>query len=308
MRKSFSTTLLFATLAVAANFAPAQTLTDVIVPQYIQGLNGTNSTRVPFAFRATLSGLTPGATYRYFNQVVISTDAATVSGAGNVIFVNQSGSFFRSSGPAMGTAGNYHEFVADLGGNFTGWFVTEPSGNARFTPGNQVYFRVMLNNGAGGTSVAARVTTTDFATVINFGATAADGTGIHSTSSPLTAKDFVLLYDNDAGTGRPIAATFVEADGSANTTANSYVLFYDSAVNEVGTAWGTIIPNTLPSGIRRMEHRSLVDGSLLNAYVDLDGAWPSTANTVNASGGATPILITNPTDYVAGVADWAILD
>ncbi len=59
----------FILLVIIASATNAQTLTEVLVPQYIQGLNGTNATRVPFAYRLTLSGLAASTTYRYINSM-----------------------------------------------------------------------------------------------------------------------------------------------------------------------------------------------------------------------------------------------
>ncbi len=289
---------------VALPAARAQTLTDVTVPRFIEGINGTNANRVPYAYRVTLDGLTPSATYRYTNQVVIATDAATTSGAGNVIYATPGG-FVRTSSPSLSSAGNYGEFTTDGGGSYTGWFVTEPTGNAsRFAPGTEVFFRIALNNGAGGTAVVTRLTTTASATVASFGTTTTDGTAFYSDAEA-TPRNFVVLYDNVAGTGRPIAATFAEDDGSPNTTANSYAAFYATSVDGVAGAWGVLIPNTLPAGIRRIEQRT-ASGALAGAgtagvATDADGVWPGAdgiagtaddVNTVNPSGGtATPLVL-----------------
>ncbi len=264
------------------------TLTEVILPQYIQGLNGTNNNRVPFAFRVTLSGLTASATYRYFNQVVTSGDGATSNGAGNVIFANAS-SFTRTTSPSMSSSGQYGEFTTNSSGSYTGWFITEPTGNPRFTPGNQIFMRIMLNNGAGGTTVATRLTTTNYVTVINFGTSSSDGTGIRGISYA-PARDFVFLYDNESGTGRPLTGTFIESDGTSGST--SYVGFYQSPVDGTDGSWGAIIPNNLSTGVRRIERRLFSDGSVGDGTsTDSDGIWPSGANTINPSGGTTPIVI-----------------
>ena len=283
------------TLALAillAGMVFSQTLTVHLQPQYMEGINGTNSNRLPFAFLATISGLTPDSLYRYFNQIVISTDAATSSGAGNVIFVRADSPFVRSSGPSMSTAGNYGEFRANSSGSFTGWFVTEPTGNAtRFIPGKYVFPRIMLNNGAGGTSVATRLTSPDSTKIIALLNTASDtsGTGIWSRSTA-PAKSFVLLYDNEAGTGRPLAATFVEDDGTANTTANSYAAFYSDSVNAIPGSWGMAIPNNNPNGVRRVEARDLAGNLLPHPATDADGLWGA-VNTVNPTGGTTALRL-----------------
>ncbi len=276
---------------IVATAAPS--LTEVVLPQFMQGISGTNNKRTPYAFRVTLNNLLPSATYRYFNQVVQAADTATANGAGNVIIVTASSNFVRSTSPSMSSAGNYGEFTTDASGSYTGWFVTEATGNARFTQGNVVNMRIMLNDGASGTAVATRLTTTSGVTVQLYSTAGADtGTGIRGTSAG-AEKDFVLLFDNIAGTGRPIAATLIEADGVAQTTANSYVGFYNSPVNEEAGSWGALIPNALPNGIRRIETRAKADGALVGSYTVAAGAWPSGADTVNPSGGdATPIVIT----------------
>jgi hypothetical protein len=284
----------------------APTVMDVFMPQYIQGIasGSSNSKRVPFACRVTFSNLIAGATYRYYNQGVIGTDTATATGAGNCIIVTSSGSFVRTSSPGLSTAGSYGTFTTDASGSYTGWFVLEPTGNARFaTAGNQVFVRIILNDGNNGTSPKTFLTTPDAATVLAFNTTGANtGTGIWGSSSA-TDKNFVLLYDNVAGTGQPLAATFVESDGVAENTAASYVKFYNDSVDGISGAWGTIIPNTLANGIQRIEQRKLSDGSLVGFNTDSDGVWPSGANTVNPAGGdATPVVITATDAPLAGAA------
>ncbi|NUP88931.1 MAG: hypothetical protein HUU25_03815 [Candidatus Sumerlaeia bacterium] len=289
MRRTVLCALALGALTAAAAPAAAS-LTEVIVPQFIEGINGTNANRIPCAFRVTLSGLTPSATYRYFNQVVIGTDTATTNGAGNVIFVQTPGAWTRSTSPSLATAGNHAEFTADGSGEYMGWFVSEPTGNARFTPGNQVFFRIMLNDGAGGTTVAERVTTASPVTVLNLAASGPNtGTALRCTSA-YSAGNFALLYDNTAGTGRPLSATFVESDGTLNTTANSYALFYSDSVEAVAGAFGTLVPNALPTGVQRIEERGRTTGAAVQFGTDADGVWGA-ENTVNPSGGTTALVI-----------------
>lgn len=271
------------------------TFTEVTIPQFIQGISsGTSNTkRIPYAYRVSLSNLLANATYRYYNQVVIASDSATSDGVGNVIFASASGSFVRTTNPGMNSTGGYGTFTTDANGSYTGWFINEPTGNTRFaTPGNQMFLRIMLNDGLGGTSVLTRLTTTTAATVIAFGTDSATATGIYGNSSA-TAKNFVLLYDNVAGTGRPLAATFVESDGVAENTAAAYASFYNSPVDGTAGAWGNLIPNTNPNGVQRIEQRALTDGSLVGFNTAATGVWPSSANTVSPGGGDTaPIIIT----------------
>ena len=278
--------------------ATGPAIVEVILPQYIQGLNGKNNQRLPWACRLKLENLVANATYRYFGQFVLSTDDALTNGAGIGWFVNSDNTITRNSTLGMSTAGTYSEFTTDTNGSYTGWFMGEPSGNDRFTPGNNLYYRIMLNNGAGGTSVVTRLTTANSFKVINFG-TSTDvnqGTFLYSVSqSP--AKNFVFVYDNVEGTGRPIAGSIIENDGLNLSTVTSILASYRTNVDNVAGAWGVIIPNSVGtkgfSGIKRVESRNLSDGSLYAQATDSDGVWPGGANTVNPTGGdGTPIVLT----------------
>ena len=260
----------------------SQSLTSVLLPQYIQGNTGTNSNRIPFAYRARLTGLTPNAVYRYYNQVIISTDLTTQSGAGNCIFKSVTGNFIRTTGPGLKNAGTYDSLTTDGTGAYEGWFITEPTGNARFVPGKYVFMRITLNDGAGGTSAVTRITTADSVRVVKLDPAASDstGTGLRCTS-PGSPKDFVFTYDNTTGTGRPISGSFIESDGTANTTGNSYASFYSVSVDGVNGAFGVVLPNILPNGIQRIERRSLATGAIIDTAKDNNGIWPSGANTIN---------------------------
>ncbi|MBL7930142.1 MAG: hypothetical protein JNL47_11810, partial [Bacteroidia bacterium] len=266
------------------------TLTETIFPQYIQGINGTNNNRVPVAYRLSVSGLQPSTTYRYVNQVD-TIPTGTNNGAGNCIFIHPL-FFYRTTGASLATSGNYGELTTDASGNYSGWFITEPTGNIRFTPGRDLYVKLTLNDGAGGTTPFLRLATTQTMKVVNFGSGINDGTGLRGNSNALP-RNFVFAYDNTAGTGRPIAGSYVELDGSDNNN-TPYALWYDNLVNDVDGAYGFIIPNNLPNGIRRIEQRDFTTGNMVGcAAEDADGVWPSTANTVNPSSGLTPVAITS---------------
>ncbi|MDZ7288399.1 MAG: T9SS type A sorting domain-containing protein [candidate division KSB1 bacterium] len=289
--KKFHITVVLAFVLCASIYA--QSLTTVILPQYIEGINGTNTNRIPFAYRARLSGLLPNATYRFMNQIVTSADAATTNGAGNCIFVSPTGDFVRTSSPSLSTSGNYGTFTTDATGTYEGWFVTEPTGNARFVPGKFIFMRINLNDGGSGTSVVLRLTTTDSVRVVKLDTTATDdcGTGLRCTSAA-SPKDFVFAYDNTDGTGRPISGSFIESDGTDNSSANNYAAFYANNVNGVTGAFGIVLPNKLPNGVKRIERRSLSTGTVTAFATDDDGVWPSGASTVNPKGGTTAIVLT----------------
>jgi len=267
-------------------------LTEIYLPQYMQGATGTNSNRIPYAYRVKIDSLKPYATYRYINQVVIASDAANISGAGNAIFVDSTNGFTRSAALSLNSAGNYGTFTSNAVGSFTGWFITEPTSNAtRFVPGNKVYMNVILNDGNGGTSAQSYIRTPDSVVVLDLKTTqtSIDGSGLYGVSHA-SAKNLVMIYDNENGTGRPISSCFVESDGTANTTTNSYASFYNSNVEATSSAWGTIIPNTnLSNGIRRVEFLDST-GNSVYAVTSSNGVWNAN-NTVNPNAGTTAVKI-----------------
>ena len=289
--------IVFFTLLLSTAASYAQSISAVYYPQYMQGagtFNAGDDRKVPFVCRMTVNGLIPNSTYRYFNRFV--TNAASTSiGEGGILFVKDTGNFVRVTSATLALAGRYGEFKTDSTGTYTGWFANEASTSSIFAPGNQIYFRLVLNNGANGITVTHRLTATDPVTIINFGTDTTAGTGVRST--PLrhgAPKQFILLYDNLFAQGRPVTGTFIESDGTDNSIANGYAPFYSDSVNGVNKAWGTIIPNGLPNGILHIAQRSL-SGSLYRLYLSFNGKWPSvnwgSANTKNAAGGLDNVLV-----------------
>lgn len=270
---------------------PGPALTEILLPQYIQGINGTNNDRIPFAYRVRIDNLNPNTTYRYINQVVIASDGPTINGAGNAIYVTNYGTFIRTTGPSFNTINNYGEFETDANGSFTGWFITEPTGNEKFTPGNEVYMRIRLNNGAGGTAAVTYLTTTNSVKVVNFGTVSGSptqGTGLYSISN-FTAKNFAVVYDNTQGTGRPVSGTFVENDNTSGGT--SYASFYGTNVDGQDGRFGLILPNSLPEGIKLIQQRSLTNGSVVSSRTSFNGIWGD-VSTINPAGGLNnPIVL-----------------
>ena len=309
----FSATGSYTLLATASGLSSATSttilimvppgLTTSILPSYIVGNNPTNH-RVPFAYRATLTNLIPNATYKYINQVITSADAANVNGAGNVIFINPAGNFYRSSSPSFSTPENHGEFTTDGNGTYTGWFITEPTGNARFTPGNYVFVRIRINNGQGGTSAVNYLTSSDSTLAIGMTTNPDNlsGSGVYGKLFS-QAKNFAILYDNVNGTGRPLAATFIEDDGTSGTTA--YPTFYQNLVDGQAASWGGIIPNNLSNGLRRVEIRQLSNGAVIptETVISANGSWPYGVNTVNPAVGAEAMLITKSPDFVASATN-----
>lgn len=271
-------------------FSFGQTINEIYLPQYVYGAGANSTSRTPYVCRLQLVGLTPNATYRYFARFTPTN--STTAGEGAFIYVKQSGDFVRIASPT--TAANYGELTADASGTYTGWFMADPTSSTTFTANGKVKFRIFLNNGSGGISVLTRPTTTSEITVLNYGAATTNCTAIRST--PVTggvAKNFVMIWDNAGGTGRPVAGSVIESDGV--DASNSYAAFYATDVNGVDKAWGTIIPNDMTNGIRRISQFSLATGNEVGYKLSSDGSWPvlggARASTVNTTGGLTSVIV-----------------
>lgn len=264
--------------------------TGVIVPQNI-GSGGT--TRLPYIFRATVSGLIANTKYRYYSQAVRFTDfGGTNSGAGNPVFIN--GNNFRySTSTSLSNPAGYDSIFTDASGSYTGWFGFVNTGNARFTAGNYVCPSITLDS-AGNGSTKYRFALNDSIFVLGYSdsATVTSGTGLYGISLA-NAKNIITVYDNVNNSGRPLSVIYVESSGIDTATMGSLVQFYKDSVITRNGRWGTVIPNILPSGVRRINVLRLSDGSLANSQTDADGIWPSGINTINPNGGSVnPLRLT----------------
>lgn len=274
-------------------------LEEVLFPQYIQGINGTNNDRVTWAARLTLKNLNSNSTYRYYPGFVYDTDALNYNAAGNPIYVNPDNTFTRATARDLSTAGNYSEFTTDASGNYTGWFMAEPTGNARFTPGNEIYFRLMLNDGDGGTTVALRLTSQSGIKVLRFFTETSSYQGTllwGETDAP--GKYFMAVYDNEAGTGRPINMNVIESDGLDITGVTQFLEYYRDHIDNVNGAWGLIIPNCLSPtggpgfpGIKRLEIRDFETGDIYQSCTSPDGIWNGVSTVAPLGGKVNPIKI-----------------
>ena len=263
---------------------------ESIVPLYIQGNNGSNNNRVPVATEVFVHNLAPNTTYRYTNQFVDSNDGPETAGAGNVIYADAD-RFYRSTSPSLATEGGYGLFTTDEEGKATVWCVNEPTANARFTPGNQVYLRIRVNDGNDGTSVAYTFTSQDYATVLNFGTERDEyqGTAFYAKSVE-APRGFAMMYAQ-ADELRPIYATSIETVGVDYSSINQYANFYKELVAGNDGWFGGILPNDNESGINYIAIVKL-DGTSNTIYSTENGFWQPEGNTVNPNGGLeTPIFI-----------------
>lgn len=313
------TSIIFCFLLITGAVS-AQTLTEVYMPRYIQGVGNFNEAaerRVPYACRVTVSGLLPNTTYFYYNRFITEFESPFSQGEGTVILAKDSG-FVRIPVPSM-SPGERGEFTTNATGSYTGWFVTEPNIAATFIPGYDIFFLLLINDGMGGEYINTFLPAPSPVRVIGFGSDSASGTGLRAT--PLrkaAAKQFILLYDNLEASGRPIAGTYIESDGTNGTVANGYAPFYADSVNGVDKAFGTIIPNQLPNGLLRMDLYGLADGAFKRSYfpypvieswspLTIGFRWLSTNNTLidtrNPTGGLDQVFVIDGSK-VLGINIW----
>jgi predicted secreted protein len=288
-------------------FGQGPKLEMLIFPKYIEGETGARGefrAGIPYVYQARITGLKPGKTYRYENKIVntlTAEDAAPVYmyilppanvNPGTPGYIQ--GDFFM---PPVTGSGNTNgsveigKLVSDYGiltagsdGSYTGWFIQE---TVKSSLRGNVFLRISLNDpdAADPAAIAYKLHSPEDQplTIIAISKTANTAgnpkfaTAIRSTSATSgLARNFVFLYDNESGTDRPVAGTFIEDDGVASKLASGssgLSAFYFNNVNGSSGAWGTMILNSDINGIRRIEQRSLADGSIVGYNTSADGKW-----------------------------------
>lgn len=281
------------TLPFTTAFA-APTMSTVVVPQFIQSrtASGTCNSSVgafpiPVFARVTFSGLQPNTTYRYITGLSTVTGGVTVGGGFNVHFNANTNTYIYSASKSLATDGSFSTFSTLSGETSKSvWVNLVASTNVDFQEGNTINWRVALGDNQGRQMSIYELNQTS--QVIRLGTATNQATGIADNQSQLTPKNYVLLYDNTAGTGRPVTVAAVQSLGTAINGAES---FYATRQNSAG-AWATFIPNTLPNGIRRIEERDYRTNAIVYSITSVDGVWNGINS--NPSSYATPGGFSNP--------------
>lgn len=281
---------------------------ELVLPKYIARGNN-SSVRIQFACRLKLTGLTGNATYRYLvggttdDSLPITTHSfgymfgisntnKPVGGhiVGYTASKDLNGTLLDSNvNIPNGGLPRYMEFTTDSLGNYTGWFGMVATGNSVYNIGNEVYFYVQINNGAGGTTVAQNFRTTSTIKVIDYG----NNAGVASQSSAIRGnchgmpENFVIGYDTIGA--RPAFATWVENDGILTNHTAWYNIAGPNGIDSINGAWGAVYSNNTPTGIVRLELQD-VNGTSIFTNNSATGIW-GTTNTVNPIAGANPMVI-----------------
>ena len=264
----------------------------LIVPQYMGSNESSGARRLPVVFRARVTGLIAGNTYRYYVQGSTNRDInKPTGGAGTALIITSNGGDFLYFSAAKLVADSSGILTADAQGAYVGWFAFVNSNNSRFGVDSVIRPSITLNEGgsggnAGGNVVARRSALNQTLLCLKHDTSAGlpNGTGIYG-SSLATPKKFVALYSDASATGRPVSATYVESEGQ---TVPSIVAWYNNNVDGVTSRWGTIIPNT-SEGVRSIILYNQA-GDILSSATSLSGTWGNTVTT-NPAGGTTPLVI-----------------
>jgi len=266
-------------------------MTTNIVPQYIAAAPSITNTAgcvtitspwsLPSFALVTFSNLTPNTTYRLNTGLATDQNLTSTGGGFNLHYNANENSYFYSAGKSLTANGEYSQFSTLPGETSKSvWVNLITSTNIAFKEGNTIYWRVALGDANG--NLISRYQLANTSSAIRTGTAANQATGIVDDASQLTAKNYVLLYDNTAGAGRPITVALVQAQGT--TIAQRTETWYASRENRAG-AWATLIPNSLLTGVRRIEERDARTNAVVYAVTSADGVWNG--------------IQTNPSDLVA---------
>jgi len=275
------------------------------VPQYMS--SNANAHTVPVVFRARIGNLLPNTQYKYYVRAMrwSDTSSTTVAGLGNCLFIDSSGQW-RNPGTTLSltAAGQHDTLTTDIGGSYEGWFAFYRSTNAAFAAGNVVLPYIQLQAIAAGAGVEKYYADEEITCLTMDTAAGSTKASAIFGISAAAPKSIVGLYDNIDGRGRPLSMTFVESSGFSITSGIS--AFYNDSVQGKNGRWGSIIPNDLSNGVRRVTSFDLKSGNAVYSNIDSNGTWGwgSTAiSTINPRSGLKPIRLTTeecalvPTDF-----------
>ncbi len=276
----FFLVMVVAILATTVFAVAPITMQEDLLPRYMTHGAGSPTVRVPFAYRLTLNGLNSAATYRLINMM--DSAGGSANGACNAFEVpptNLTGWTYSSS-PDTNTVGKYITFTGVS--SLSNWFITEPTANRRLIGplANQAARAAFVKITMSSQQVWSTSSVKSLGINTTYNSTDTAGSFLYGILPDASMdKNFVFVYDNAEGTGRPIGGSFVESTGLSGLPA-SYLLKYKDSVRAFSGRFGVVIPNYNANGVKRIEIRSLTDGSIIRTYSTSNAVWPSGANTI----------------------------
>lgn len=269
----------------SGNSGAVPTMTEHVVPLYIGSKTAAsgNNARTPFAVCLQIQGLAPNTTYDVQIGIGLTTDAATVYGAGNVWNRNRNAFTGQRDTAAFTTDAN--------GDSGPFWSFLQPTGNGtRFNAGQVHNLRVGYTLSGGSFSgdpafVGTKsFTAVDIAVTERTPAVTDDGAFIRGTGFTGYGSKYILYYDNVLGTGNPLSCYQVRNSTATNPSQSELPaeindIYMQSGSSAAGDFAGVIpIGANNPQGLRRIEIRNQ-DNSIAGVITDNDGAWQNGTNT-----------------------------
>ena len=274
------------------------TFTTLIIPQFIKG-NGTflptGNGRTPSFALVRFDGLHPNTEYTFVTAGVLPTEVGnpTILGAGNNIYYDYKTNSYSYTSAATNLADPANRSVIKTGPgqtSLTFWVNLVPTSNSRFTNlSNLIHWLVLLGNEYG--DVISRNVSQTSSRQLEYGTATTQATGFYDVNSRLAPKTYLVFYDN---ADNPITTALVQDEGATLITKgfpHQAPYFYEALENTDG-AWATFLPNNLPSGVRKIEHRTM-DGAIAYTWTDPDGQWAG-ISTVNPNQGSTGLNFRTP--------------
>ena len=260
-------------------------ITALKYPRVIKNVSASSDiSTLPFCALFEFFGLEPNTTYRYRN-----TTGTTLK-----VIAPREPSFLAFNPPfANDLSESYSTFTTDGKGVYRGWFMNEL---LAATSNDQLSMQTQLNQGGTETEITmplanANLTGLSVPGSLLLGTQSFRGTGLVGILPIMidtlpTRRKIAVLYDTEDSTALPLTGAIIEPDG---LDATGKPQFYIDSVQSVNGRFGTIIPNSLPNGIRRIEIYDL-QGRLRASAISPNGSWNG-ISSINPSAGATPLTL-----------------
>ncbi|HBB26570.1 MAG TPA: hypothetical protein DCZ59_09920, partial [Bacteroidetes bacterium] len=199
--------------------------------------SSTSAFPIPVFARVTFTNLTPNTTYRY--NTGLATDAVLTSTGGgfNIHYNANDDSYIYAAGKSLTNAGEFSTFSTLPGQTSRSvWINLVTSTNAAFQEGGTIFWRVALGDNNG--NLINRFQLSQTSVALRMGTLPTQATGVADDNSQLTEKNYVLLYDNTAGSGRPVAVALIQRSGATVSGAESFF----ATRQTMPSSWATFIP------------------------------------------------------------------
>lgn len=257
--------------------------TELVIPRFVGSKSSTtdNLQRTPIALCFRIDNLFPNTAYD-LRAAIEESAVANSYGGGNI----WNGTAF--SGNSITNA-----FTTDVNGSSGPvWIFVQPA-TSRFEPGVAHTLRVgYIATGTGplpttplfvGSKIIRALDITSAGRTTDL---TDDGAFVRGNANACAGGRFVLLYDNETGTGDPLYSYQIRTTTPTNTSqsglpASINEVFAQTSPSVVGD-YAAVIPTGAnnANGVRRIETRN-ASNVVVAAATDGDGVWPSGANTTN---------------------------